>query len=348
MDWNELYRSIKEGRFERIYLFTGPEELIKRDALAALRARLLPAGLEALNDATLEGCSARDIIDACETLPVMCERRVVVVRDWAPLASGKAKAEEEDVERMLEWLKDPPESCALVFYMSVEIDGRKKLPAYLKKLPGFVSFDYLTGATLTKWCNQRLKPLGKRMQPAAMDLLGMMAGQELTRIAGELDKLAAYTGDAAEISPDAVRAVVTPSPEYSVFVILDHLLAGRLKDGVEAANAALRGDSNPVRLIALFSSQLRLDAHMKYAMDSGANLAELQRALNLNPYRAKMIQRQIRSIPAEALKERYLACVEADYAIKSGALRDRAALDMLILKLAIAPDATKPARASSK
>lgn len=333
MDWNDFYKSVKAGQYQNIYLFTGPEELNKREALAALRRAILPAGLEALNDATLEGVSAQAIIDSAETMPVMSEYRIVVVRDWAPLTSGKAKNEDDDVTRMLEWMKNPPESCILVFYMTVEVDGRKKLAAALKKLEGYVEFGQLSGSTLVKWCNQQLKPLGKRISADAVNEISLMAGQDLTRLSGELKKLAAYVEDADEIQIADIHAIVSPSPEYSVFMILDHLLEGRLAEATEVVNSVLQNEPSIIRLISLFSNQLRIDMHMKYAQEKNGNLAEVQKALNVTPYRAKHILRQIRSISADAFKERYLACIDADYGIKSGRIRDRAALDALMLKL---------------
>ena len=36
MDWNELERSVREGRFERVYCFTGPEEWKKKEASGSL------------------------------------------------------------------------------------------------------------------------------------------------------------------------------------------------------------------------------------------------------------------------------------------------------------------------
>ena len=341
MDWNEFYKSVRDGRYQSVYLFTGPEALNKREALAALRRAILPAGLEQLNDATLEGCSAQDIIDSAETLPVMCARRIVVVLDWPPLAAGRAKNEEGDVKRMLEWMKDMPETCIVVFYMTVELDGRKKLAAALKKLDGYVEFNYLSGATLMKWCNQQLKPLNKRLLPDALNELTMMAGQDLTRISGELKKLAAYTGEAKEIGVEDVRAIVSPSPEYSVFMILDHLLEGRLAEATTVVNSVLQTEPSAVRLISMFANQLRIDAHMKYALETGGNMAEVLKALNVSEYRSRYILRQIRPLAADALKERYLACVEADYAIKSGRLKDRVALDALMLKIVMPRRATK-------
>ena len=110
MTWNEFYQALKAKDIAPVYLFTGPEAYIKREALEALRAALLPPGLEALNDATLEGVTAQQITDACETMPMMCERRIVTVRDWAPLMPGKAKNEEADAEWMQKWLENPPET----------------------------------------------------------------------------------------------------------------------------------------------------------------------------------------------------------------------------------------------
>jgi len=334
MDWNDFFKSVKDGRWQSVYFFTGPEELTKREALAALRRAILPPGLEQLNDATLEGVGAQAIIDSAETLPVMSERRIVVVRDWPPLVSGKSKNEEAEVERMLNWLKDVPDTSIVVFYMTVEPDGRKKLTGALKKREGYVEFTHLSGAALQKWCAQQLKPLGKRISSDAVNEMTLMVGQDLTRISGELKKLAAYIEDAPEIQVPDVQAIVSPSPEYSVFMILDHLLEGKVAEATRIVNSVLQTEPSVIRIISLFSNQLRIDTHIKYALDARSSMPEVYKALGITEYRARHVQRQVRSITAEALKERYLACVEADYAIKSGRVKDHAALDALMLKIA--------------
>ena len=354
MNWNDFYKSVKAGQYQSVYLFTGPEEHNKREALEALRKALLPAGLEQLNEVVLDGADAQTIIDSAETLPVMCERRIVVVRDWAPLVAGKNKkskssgekddgkdAVDQDSARMLKWLEDPPETCCLVFYMVLELNSKKKLASALKKLDGYVEFEYLSGPTLSKWCAQQLKPLGKKIRQDAIDEMTLMAGNDLTRLSGELNKLAAYVGDSPEIGISDVRAVVAPSPEYSVFMILDHLLAGRLAEATQVVNSVLLTEPSPMRIIYLIGSQLRLDAHMKYAMETGDNLPEVQRALGVSSGRAWHIKKQIAPVKAEVLQALYLACVDTEYAIKSGSVQDRAALNALLLKISQAKVATK-------
>ena len=341
MTWNDFFQSLKSGAIDRVYLFAGAEEWTKNEALAGLRALLLPPGLEDLNDMTLEGVAVRQIIDAAETLPMMCERRIVTVRDWAPLLPGKSKDEENEVERLQQWLENPPESCVTVFYMRGEPDGRKKASALLKKRATAVQFDYLTEQELHRWATKRLKPLGKKISAAAMNSLAFMAGRDLTRLSGELDKLAAYTEERSEISESDVEAIVSASLEYNIFELLNRLLEGKLGDAQRMCNTLLRNGENPIGILAMLTRQLRQLAHMRLALNAGGSVQSVQDTLKLHSYAAKQIAKQCRMLPAETFKALYEACVETDFQIKSGLLRDSAALNSILLKIASAKLAVK-------
>ena len=337
MTWNEFYQALKADDIAPVYLFVGPEALVKREALEALRKKLLPPGLEALNDVTLEGATAQQITDACETMPMMCDRRIVTVQDWAPLMPGKAKNEEAEAERMQKWLDNPPQTCALVFYMRGEMDGRKKLPALLKKKAAVVDFQLLTDAELLRWCAKRLKPLGKRLSPAALNTLTYMAGRELTRLTGEIDKLAAYVGDERdEITEADVHVIVPASLEYNVFELLNALLAGDMKKGQQTVNSLLQGGQNAVGILSMLTRQIRQLAHMKCALDAGTPVQTVQQQLKMHPYAAKQTARQCARLSAVWLTALYERCVASDYAVKSGRLRDRDALDALVIEIGLA------------
>lgn len=334
MTWNEFFQSIKSTAPANVYLFSGSEEWIKREAVEALRAKLLPPGLEQLNDTTLEGVSAQQIIDAADTMPMMCERRIVVVRDWAPLLAGKSKNEEAEVERLQKWLDNPPDTCVVVFYMRSEADGRKKAATLLKKKGVEVVFAPLMDAELTKWCAQRLKPQGKKIAASTVSTLAFMAGHELTRLAGELDKLAAYVGDRAEITDDDVRQIVSASLEYNVFEMLNKLLARDLAGAQRMTNSLIQSGQNAVGLLAMLTRQLRQLAHMRYLIDAGEPVQRAQEVLGLKPYGARQVAAQCRGRSAKAFQELYELCVQYDFEIKSGRLRDSAALDAIFLKIA--------------
>lgn len=338
MNWEDFFENTRAQRFQSLYLFTGPEAWTKREALELLRAQLLPAGLEQLNETILDGATAQKIIDSAETLPVMCDRRLVTVRDWAPLISGKGGDENADLKRMIEWMQDAPDSCTIVFYVSEDAQLKtNKQMSQFRSAVECIDFSYLSNAALLKWCSAQLKPLQKRISAVAVNEMVLIAGSELTRIHAELGKLSAYIGDRTEIEIDDVRAIVTPSIEYKVFLILETLLSGDIVQATTATNSALQG-SNPTSLISLLSSQLRRYLYIKYVQDGKRTDAEAVQDLKLNPAKSKYMIRQtkqlVRRVSADRLKACYADCIEADYAVKSGLLRDRAALDALMLKIA--------------
>lgn len=334
MTWNDFFQSVKDNKLERVYLFTGPEEWIKTEALDALRNALLPPGLEQLNDLTLEGVAAQQIIDAAETMPMMCDRRIVTVRDWAPLLPGKSKNEELETERLQKWLDNPPESCVTVFYMRSEPDGRKKASALLKKKASTVQFDFLTDSELAKWASRRLKDHKKKISSAAVSTLAFMAGRDLTRLSGELDKLAAYTEDRSDITEVDVREIVAASLEYNVFELLNRLLEGQLGEAQRMTNTLLQNGQNPIGILAMLTRQLRQLAHMRLALDAGETIERVQTLLKLHPYAAKQAARQCKGLSAVLLKELYEHCVSLDFDIKSGALRDSVALESVLIRIA--------------
>ena len=337
MNWNEFYQALKAGELSPVYLFTGPEEYVKREALESLRQKLLPPGLETLNDATLEGVTAQQITDACETMPMMCERRIVTVRDWAPLLPAKSKNEDAETAWMQKWLENPPASCVLVFYMRQEQDGRKKMSGLLKKKAAVVNFDLLTDAELSRWCARKLKPLGKRIEPAALNTLTYMAGRELTRLDGELDKLAAYLGEERDaITEDDVKAIVSASLEYNVFELLNSLLAGDMKKGQQTVNSLLQGGQTSVGLLAMLTRQLRQLTHMKCALDAGETVLQVQERLKMHPYAAKQTARQCARLSAAWLTSIYDRCVTSDFEVKSGRLREQDALNELLFRIGLA------------
>lgn len=335
MTWNDFSQAVKSNNLDKVYLFTGPEEWIKNEALDNLRAQLLPPGLEQLNDLTIEGVTTQQIIDAAETMPMMCDRRIVTVRDWAPLLPGNSRNEDSEVERLKKWLENPPESCVTIFYMRGECDGRKKATKLLKSEVTVVQFDYLTDSELNKWASRRLKSSKKKISASAVSVLAFMAGKDLTRLAGELDKLIAYTEDHAEITEQDVRTIVSASLEYSIFELLNQLLEHKLGEAQRMANSLLQDGQRPVYILAMLTRQLRQLAHMRFALDSGKSVQQVQELLKIKYLStAKQVARQCKIRPAAAFKRLYEECVSLDYDIKSGQLRDSVALDAALIKIA--------------
>ena len=334
MTWEQLYAEIDAGRARPVYLFYGVEEFVKRGAVERLRQKLLPEGLEALNESAYEGeVPARQLIEAAQTLPMMCKRRLVVSRDWPPLLPGAARNEKEEAQQIIDWLPKAPETCTLVFFVRQAPDLRKKLPAALVKLGADVKFEYLSDADLFKWAAGRLKGAGKQIDREAVNQLVFMAGRALTALDGELGKLAAYVGERPLIRRADVERVVHPSLECTVFQMIDALMAGKAARAHELYKVMLEAGENRVGILAMLTRQMRILTHIKLLKGQGMGLREIERALELNHYAAQQAERQAAQLTLQAVEAGYKACAEADYQIKSGQVRDAAAVDARMLRL---------------
>ena len=239
---------------------------------------------------------------------------------------------------MQRWLENPAPGCALVFYMRQSADGKKKLTGILRKKAVAVDFELLSEADLARWCGRKLKPQKKKINGKALSTLTFMAGRELTRLNGELDKLSAYLGDRTEITEDDVKAIVSASLEYNVFELMDHLLARDMLKAQQTVNSLLQGGQTPLGILAMLTRQLRQMTHMKCALDAGTPAQTVQEQLKMHPFAARQTAKQCARLSSQWLTGLYEACVESDFAVKSGRMRDQDALSAMLFRIGLAGD----------
>jgi DNA polymerase-3 subunit delta len=330
---NDFFAALKTGELARAYLFQGPEGYVKERAIQALREKLLPPGFEMLNETVLEQPKAREIIDAAETLPMFCARRLVVAWDFPPLAAAKSQREQEEAQMIADWLPNAPETCCAIFALRGSGDGRKKSVKAIQQALTTVEFSNLDEREMEKWIAARAKRIGASMSPGASSKLAFYAGPTLTRIEQELIKLAAYVGDAHAITGEDVARMVTPSLESSVFKLIDLFLDGRMGQAQGLLKELLTGGETPVGILYMLTRQVRAVLSVKQLESQGVRPADVAKRLNMNPYACKRAASQARRFSPAALQSAYARLVDADESIKSGAARDIDALQGAIFRI---------------
>ena len=342
MNRETVFNEIKDGKMAGVYLFIGQEEYEKKEAVEALRKAILPEGLEALNETVFDSADALQIIESAETIPVMCDKRLVLVRDWPPLMkAGKSdrdgeKAEpvenDDSVKRLLAWMGNAPDTCVTVFFVHGDGPVRKSMKDAFDKMGRTVSFDPLSDAELSKWLRDRLKPYKKTIRAEAVNELTFLAGRELTRLNAEVEKLAAYTRDEKEITVEDIRAAVVPDVEASIFRMIDALVA---KDAVKAyaiCNAMLDAGEIVTNIVSMLVRQMRMMTQVKLLLDDKiVRYEEIASRMGENPYAVKMTIPQCNKIPAKKLLAAYKKSVEIEFEMKKGNRQDKEALDQLML-----------------
>jgi len=332
MGYREIFDEIKKGRLGRLYLFHGEEEYIKEQALNQMVEVLVPPDFRDLNYQTLDGTQAgvEQIIHACETLPFMAERRLVVIKDSILLEEKKDSGAEKQLEAYLETL---PETTCLVFYNRGNTDKRKALYSFIKKRGKAVEFERLTPQDLQRWVGSTLKKQNKTMSPEDIQYFLYLTGNKLEDVSNELAKLVAYVGDRASIRREDLDRIVTRNPEHTVFQLVEAI--GEKKSGQALAllDELLYNGQPLLAILSMIARQFRLILQCKILGERGYTKKDIAMRLETQSFVVEKCIRQGRNFSVEQLEKALEECLNVDYGIKSGRMKDRLGVELLIIKM---------------
>src|SRR5262245_59738124 len=93
--FDSFFKALRKGEVPGVIYLHGTEDVLKEEAIAEILDRAVAS---TLRDFNVDQVSAADLAPEraetlCNTLPMMAERRVVVIRDveaWAKRAKGRA------------------------------------------------------------------------------------------------------------------------------------------------------------------------------------------------------------------------------------------------------------------
>lgn len=334
MDYRAFYEELAQKKIASCYLFEGVEEYIKRSALAALRKKILPAGLEDMNEARLNDPDADELIAAAETLPLMSEWRLVVVQD-SSMISGRAKDYDEgkNAAMLCEYLKHPPESTCIVFYTRDKADGRKKLVAQLKKTAQIVQFNPLDERETTRWIAKQLKGMEKKIAPATCQKLIFTAGSDLYTLSGEVEKLSACVGEREEILPEDIDAICTKTTAYRVYDLSNTLLRGDAGKAFALLREMIRDGEEPLALLALLQGECRRMLAVKILRGDGMQPDAIAAKIGVQSFAVRQIYQQVARYTERQLRDMAQCCMDTEYQVKSGQMVTEGALEKTMLQL---------------
>ncbi|HEY0003406.1 MAG TPA: DNA polymerase III subunit delta [Pyrinomonadaceae bacterium] len=324
----ELWRSLKQGQLERLYLLFGPEDYLRDSAARAItEAALKGAPLREFNESSysLASTDVQQAIAAAEQLPMMSARRVVLIRDFS-------KLREADEEALVRYLDRPVESSVVIF-LADELDKRRKLSKTLLDLCASVEFAALSDAELVAWSRTRLKELKVETDERTLHQIIALVGSHVRILSNELNKLATAALDRGMITMQMVDELVGRSRELSNFDLTDHLISRNRQRALQTLHRLLDDGAEPVMLIGLIASNYHRLALAKELMSSGAPNQEVYRLIGGPQHKREEFLGTARRTDAQVLARSIKRIAAADLAIKTSQATPRLQLEMLICEL---------------
>lgn len=222
MKYQDLLQQIAKNKIAPVYFFQGEEEFLKREALQVLYGKLVAEGQKDFNYALLYGkeVSAGFLIDQCQALPFLSDRRLVVVQEIEKF---------QDKAKLLSYLEQPNPSTCLVL-VAGKLDNRSRKTEFYSALKDCeVVFWPLFKNELKKWVEQKFHGYQKTIDPAAVDFIIEAVGPSLANLDSEISKLAVSLPAEKRVTLAAVQKNVFRS--YSEHAVrLEKAVAGRELD----------------------------------------------------------------------------------------------------------------------
>lgn len=333
----ELKKNLKQGNLDNVYLVTGKEQVFIKEIQTAFKDIMSPEERDMnFSSFDLEEVSLGDVINEAISAPFFGERRLVFAEHPYFLTGERVKnVIEQDADLLLKYIQNPTPSTILVIFASYDkLDSRKKLVKKLKKTASLVDAGKMEGPVLSRTINNDLKNDGYQIEPGALDLLINKTKGNYSLITNQLNKLKLYALNSKKIDQAAVSELVPQSLEDNVFDLMNEILKKNVYQAEELYHQFLLQKIDPILLVAILISQLRVLIQVMILSNRGLSEATIAKSLKLNPYRVKMSHRQGRGLNLNQLREMYAAIVNLDFQIKSGQGDKELLFDLFIAKFA--------------
>lgn len=340
------------------HVLYGPDGLARDEDIDKMKARLGEPDIASLNITALDGTATlRDLQAACETMPFLADKRLVIVRDWLDRPAGKRKpargAAADPVAQLVEYLPHLPDFTALVVVAESDLAPTHPLLRLAQdKASGGRAKNYELPKNPAQWIAERARRKGGEISPAAASLLSnkINRGNKVDRdhaaedsrlylykLDNELEKLVSYAAGRRVEEAD-VDLLVGDEAVADIFAFVDAISA---RDGAAAyrvLHGVLARGEQPLIVLTMIARQFRLLIQAKE--NSRMAPDELARFLGVHPYVAQKTLQQAGRLGLEELIAAFPAIVDTDLAIKSGRMDDVVALDVLVAGLCAASPAS--------
>ena len=291
-----LLKDVRAKRIQPVYLLHGDEPYYLDRIADEIEKVTIPVAERGFNQFTLFGKDTDNggVINYARRYPFMAERQLVIVKEAQQLGGLKEKGSQTLLET---YALNPLMSTTLVICHKDLLDERKAWVKAFGKTGVLLGVKKLYDNKVVDWIGDYCRQQGTKVSPKACQLLADHIGNDLKRLASEVDKILLNLRVDEEISATTVERLVGISKEYNVFELQKALVQ---RDVVKANRIVdyfgRNAKDNPLivilgQLFGYFSKVLLVQASKDQSDKALASL------LGVNPFFVKDYLQAARTFP---------------------------------------------------
>ncbi|MDD7409499.1 MAG: DNA polymerase III subunit delta [Anaerovoracaceae bacterium] len=332
--YEDALAELKRDALPRVAVMHGREDYLIRWMAGQIRSKYINEAAAMFDYADVDGFSldsAQPVIDACEMLPVMSEKKIVRISDLNPKSPAVAE--------LAGYMDSVPDSTILLFTMPDAGAMGKAFSDAAKKAGRIYEFSKLKRPTLSGFIRKYLKQGGVKFTPETVDLIIDISGYydrdsdyTLDNLRSDIEKISLFAGGSS-VSAEEVEEIVLGNAEKDRFAFTDALAEGRRSDALKILGSILSHGGEEFNILGLICSQYEVMMLIQEAAERGAGRSYLEKELKINSYRIKMLSKPASKYTSDELKRILLRAYDIDRNVKNGLMDAKLGLEMFIAEI---------------
>lgn len=332
-------KNLKNGHIENCYLFCGNDEFLMRENIMLLIKRVLKPDFIDLNYVKFDGNSLENfdaVINACETLPFMSDKKVVLVyrasfmeeeRGYKSKLSGEFK-------KIKDYLKNVPQHCILIFYcvFKSKRDKPGRIIYSLDKDICVVKADKIKGYQLENKVQKFFQIRGKNIRKMDLRIFcNLMEGNNLSVIENEVEKLCCYTCG-RDIKREDIQKMFLSGSEEDIFDVVNAISNKNLKRALYLLNELVDSGAKTNYILSMIERQFSMLFKIKLLLERGKKKPEIMKLLKIKSgYGYSIMVQQSKKFTLRQLKRSIGLCLNTEKNMKSLSLDGKTELELLLI-----------------
>jgi DNA polymerase-3 subunit delta len=310
--WSEL----KAGKYAPVYFLQGEETFYIDMISDYIESHVLSDAEKGFNQVILYGkdVTMAAVLTNARRFPMMAERQVVIVKEAQDIQDLN---KEMGAKLLLDYLTKQVPSTVLVFcHKNKTLDKRREVGKKIDQLAVTLNAKKLYDNQLPEFVNEYSKEKKINIDDRAVQVLCEYVGNDLHRLANEINKLIIAVPSGGSITEEQVMNQVGVSKEYNIFELQkailqkDSLLANKIVNYFES-NTKKNPMIPVVAFLYSFFSKLLMATQVADKSEKG-----LASELKVSPYAVRDYTLALRNYQQPKIIDNIAALKDADLKLK--------------------------------
>lgn len=330
----ELKAHIKSEVPYGVYLICGDEDYLKKHYTDLLTSKIVSPDFESFNLDRFEGKSLdlRDVFDKAEMMPMMAERRCIVVENCKLEGMN-----ETDLELLDSYCSNPADFSTIIFHQKnsdFSLAKAKKSVSCIQKAGAVCVLNKRQGADLIKPLISSAKKQNCILTNQMANYLVSVVGDDFNTLINELSKVCHFCGE-GEITKKHIDEVAVKTDDAKIYLLTKALIGGDFDKAFDVLHVLLRQKTEPEYILGTLVSTYVDMYRAKISLANGERAEALSEPFKYGKLEFRLTNggRDASKMTVETLRLCLEELSKADMKLKNGRDMPVVVLEQLMVRL---------------